>query len=187
MKRLCSPDFAALENWAIPSLLTMQAEQQRQEHFAFEDKSPQESCFALCGQKQTRKWSYPLALLSPCCLATFIGRVRRGKILWKPKSKQTLCLMSFNNTVSVRFSNMTSEELPSTEKVRKVFLLFRVSSCRIVFLVGSWGFLLRLPGGRGKLLYYLKPKEYCGLKVSKSKLNSTSFHHLLTPASRQDN
>ena len=82
---------------------------------------------------------------------------------------------------------MTSEELPPTEKVWKVFLLLHVSSCRIVFLVGSWGFLLRLPGGRGKLLYYLKPKEYCGLKVSKRKLNSTSFHHLLTPASRPDN
>ena len=80
---------------------------------------------------------------------------------------------------------MTSAELPPTKKFWRVFLPLHVFSCRIVYPVGSWGFLLRLPGGRGKL-YYLKPKEYCGLKISMSKLNSTSFHSLLTPASRQD-
>lgn len=92
------------------------------------------------------------------------------------------CLMSLNNTTSVRFSNMTSEELPPTKKFWRAFLPLQVFSCRSVYPAGSWGFFLRLPGGRGKL-YYWKPKEYCGLKISMSKLNIISFHSGLTPAS----
>lgn len=97
----------------------------------------------------------------------------------------TSSLMSFNNTTSVSFSSTASEELPPTKKDWGVFLPLHVSSCRILFLVDSWGSLLKLPGGRGKL-YYLKPKEYYGLKISRNKLNGVCFHHLLTPVSQHD-
>lgn len=60
------------------------------------------------------------------------------------------------------------------------------SSDRILFPVSSLGFLLRLPGGREKLLDYLKSKEYYGLKISKSKLNCICFHHSLSPVSQRD-
>ena len=130
MKRLCSPDFAALQDWAIPSLLCRQSSKDK--NTSLLKINPHRKAALLCvdrnRQRVARKQSHPLALLSPCCLATFIGRVRRGKILWKPESKQAPCLMSFNNSISLRFSNMTSEELPPTEKVWKVFLLLHVES-----------------------------------------------------------
>lgn len=74
------------------------------------------------------------------------------------------------------------EQAAQTSSVWESALTFSCVFMQILFLVDSLGFWL--PRGREKLLYYLKPKEYCGLKIRASLI--VTFYYPLTPVSQHD-